>query len=89
MGQLGLYSVAQLGGVLGVALAVNQHERVPLVVLDDAGDAAETLFPFLLPSQSVLLRNLYEADWDVVHSAVVKHHQRVGLLCVLARALPH
>lgn len=40
---LGLDRAAQFGGVLGVILAVNQHQRNPLVVLDDVGHAAEIL----------------------------------------------
>lgn len=42
-GNLGLHGVAQFGGVLCVALAVDQHQRIPLVVLDDVRDAAEKL----------------------------------------------
>lgn len=42
-GCLGLHGVAQLGGVTAVALAVNQHQRNPLVVLDDVTDAVEIL----------------------------------------------
>lgn len=41
--RLGLHGVAQFGGVLGVVLAVDQHQRIPLVVLDDLRDAAEML----------------------------------------------
>lgn len=44
-GLLGRHWVAQSGGVLGVALAVNEHQRIPLVVLNDVGDAAEILKP--------------------------------------------
>lgn len=73
-GHLGPHRVAQLGGVLAVTLAVNQHEWISLVVLNDVGDVAEILLPFLLSSQSVLLSCCYEADGDVVHSALVKHH---------------
>lgn len=73
-GHLGPRRVAQFGGVLGVTLAVYQHQRIPLVILDDVGDTAEILLPFLLSSQSVLLSGWYEADRDVVHSALVKHH---------------
>lgn len=40
---LGLDGAAQFGGVLGVTLAVDQHQRNPLVVLDDVGHAAEIL----------------------------------------------
>lgn len=47
------------------------------------------LLPSLLPSQRVLLSGCYQADGDVVHSALVKHHQRVRLLCVLPGAPPH
>lgn len=86
---LGLDGETQLGGVLGVTLTINQHQRDPLVALDDVADAAEMLLPFLLSSQSVLVGAGHEADGDVVHSVPVKHHQRVGLLCVLTRALPH
>ena len=42
-GRLGLHGVAQFGGILGVTLAVDQHQRIPLVVLDDVGDAGEML----------------------------------------------
>lgn len=42
-GSLGLHRIAQFGGILGVTLGVNQHQRVPLVVLDDVRDAAEIL----------------------------------------------
>lgn len=42
-GHLGLHGVAQLGGILGVILAVDQHQWMPLVVLDDVGDTAEML----------------------------------------------
>ncbi|KAA8584034.1 hypothetical protein FQN60_015242, partial [Etheostoma spectabile] len=35
--------VAQSGGFLGVTLAVNQHQRKLLVVVDDVGEAAEIL----------------------------------------------
>lgn len=35
--------VVQPGGVLGVVLAVDQHQRGPLVVLDDVGHAVEIL----------------------------------------------
>lgn len=35
--------VAQFGGFLGVTLAVNQHQRILLVVVDDVGEAAEIL----------------------------------------------
>lgn len=42
-GRLRLHGVAQLGGVLGVALTVNQHQGIPLVVVNDVGDAAEVL----------------------------------------------
>lgn len=66
--------LAQSDGVLAVTLAVDQHQRMPLVVLYDVGDAAEKLLPFLLSSQSVLLSAGYEADGDVVHSALIKHH---------------
>lgn len=47
------------------------------------------LLPLLLSSQGVLLSRGFEADWDVVHSVLVKHHQCVRLLRVLAGALPH
>lgn len=40
---LGLDGAAQFGCVLGVTLAVDQHQRNPLVVLDDVGHAAEIL----------------------------------------------
>lgn len=73
-GRLGLHGVAQFGGILGVTLAVNQHQWIPLVVLDDVGDAGEMLLPSLLSSQSILLSRGYKADRDVVHSALVKHH---------------
>lgn len=73
-GHLGPGRVAQFGGILGVTLAVDQHQRMLLVVLDDVGDAAEILLSSLLSSQSVLLCRWYEADRDVVHSALVKHH---------------
>lgn len=68
-----LHWIAQLGSILAVTLDVNQHERNPLVVLNDVRNAGEILLPFLLFSQSVLLSRLYEADWNVVHFAVVKH----------------
>lgn len=42
-GRLRLHGVAQFGGVLGVVLAVDQHQRIPLVVLNDLRDAAEIL----------------------------------------------
>lgn len=35
--------VAEPGGVLGVVLAVDQHQRSPLVVLDDVRQAVEIL----------------------------------------------
>lgn len=38
-----LHREAELGGILGVALRVDQHKRVLLVVLDDAGHTAEEL----------------------------------------------
>lgn len=47
------------------------------------------LLPALLPSQSVPPSGRDEADGDVVDSAVVEHHQGVGLLRVLAGAVPH
>lgn len=47
------------------------------------------LLSSLLPPQRVLLRGLHKADGDVVDPAVIEHHQRVGLLCVLTGALPH
>lgn len=40
---LGLHGEAQFGGVLGVTLAINQHQGVSLVVLYDVGDTAEIL----------------------------------------------
>lgn len=40
---VGPHWVAQLGGVLGVALAVDHHQGSPLVVIDDLGNAAEML----------------------------------------------
>lgn len=40
---LGLDGAVQFGGVLGVTLAVDQHQRIPLVAVDDVGDAAEIL----------------------------------------------
>lgn len=40
---MGPHWVAQLGGVLGVALAVDQHQGSPLVVLDDLRNATEIL----------------------------------------------
>lgn len=55
-------------------MTVDQHQRSPLVVLNDVGDAAEILLSFLLASQSVLLSAGYKADWDVVHPALIKHH---------------
>lgn len=73
-GRLGPHRVAQFGGILCVTQAVNQHKWISLVVLDDVGDTAEILLPFLLSPQSVLLSCCYKADWDVVHSALVKHH---------------
>lgn len=42
-GHLGPRGVAQFGGVLCVTLAVDQHQRIPHVVLDDVRDAAEIL----------------------------------------------
>lgn len=35
--------MAEPGGVLGVVLAVDQHQRSPLVVLDDVRQAVEIL----------------------------------------------
>lgn len=43
LGASGLHGEAEPRGVLGVALAVDQHQRVPLVVLDDVRHAAEVL----------------------------------------------
>lgn len=40
---LGLDGAVQFGGVLGVTLTVDQHQRIPLMALDDVGDAAEIL----------------------------------------------
>lgn len=40
---LRLHGEAQPGSILGVALAIDQHQRGPLMVLNDAGDAAEIL----------------------------------------------
>lgn len=34
---LGLHGVGQLGGVIAIGLAVNQHQGQPLVVLNDVG----------------------------------------------------
>ena len=42
-GVLGPHWVAQFGGFLGVTLAVNQHQRILLVAVDDVGEAAEIL----------------------------------------------
>lgn len=81
---LGFHGVAQFGGVLAVALTVNQHKRNPLVIFDDMGHTIEILLSFLLTPQSVLLISWDEADWNVVNSTFVKHHQRVRLLRVLA-----
>lgn len=38
-----LHWVGQLGGVLGVTLAVDEHQRIPLVALDYVGDAVKML----------------------------------------------
>lgn len=42
-GRLGLHWVAQLGGVIAIGLAVNQHHGQPLVVLNDVRDTVEIL----------------------------------------------
>lgn len=88
-GDLKFYSVAQFGGVPGVTLAVNQHQRIPLMLLNHPGDAAEMLLSFLFPPECVLLSGLDKAHRDVVHLVPIEHHQCVGLLRVLSRALPH
>lgn len=53
------------------------------------GQVFHHLLSLLLPSQGILLSSWYEAHWDVVHSALEEHHQRVGLLRVETGALPH
>lgn len=42
-GRLGLHGVAQLGGVIAIGLAVNQHYGQPLVVLNDVRYTVEKL----------------------------------------------
>lgn len=42
-GHLGLHGVAQLGAVIAIGLAVNQHQGQLLVVLNDVGYTAEIL----------------------------------------------
>lgn len=42
-GRLGLHGVAQLGGVIAIGLAVNQHHGQPLVVLNDVRYTVEIL----------------------------------------------
>lgn len=42
-GHLGLHGVAQLGSVIAIGLAVNQHQGQPLVVLNDVGHTVEIL----------------------------------------------
>lgn len=42
-GCLGLHGVAQLGGVIAIGLAVNQHHGQPLVVLNDVRYTVEIL----------------------------------------------
>uniref|UniRef100_A0A0E9WWQ2 Uncharacterized protein n=1 Tax=Anguilla anguilla TaxID=7936 RepID=A0A0E9WWQ2_ANGAN len=45
---LGLHGKQQPGGVFGVALTIDQHQGLPLIVLDHTGDTAEMLLSCLL-----------------------------------------
>ena len=66
-----------------------KYELLPIIEKKNMSSHVLYLLSFLLPPECVLLRCFDEPHGDVVHLAVVEHHQRIGLLCDLPRTLPH